>query len=218
MSFFKKIGKSAADAFYPAVCPYCDKVIAKGSYACEACSAKLPEISYKRYAVGGHICSAPLPYEGKYANAVKRLKFSNRGDYAKPLAFQVVNTALSIIEDKTFDLVTCVPMHKVDKRKREYNQAELLARECAEIMGLPYLDTLEKIKRNSPQHKAKGKDRAKNVRGVFRVIDKELVEGKHVLLIDDIITTGHTLGECSAMLSKAGCKKISCAVVCTVGV
>ena len=216
MSFFKKIKKSAAEAFYPAVCPYCDKVIAKGSYACKECSAKLPEISYKKFAIGGYICSAAFPYEGNYARAVKRFKFGNRGDYARPLAFQVVNAVLDIIEDKSFDLVTCVPMHKVDKRKREYNQAELLARECAEIMGLPYLDTLEKIKRNNPQHKTKGKDRGKNVRGVFRVIDKNLVAEKHILLIDDIITTGHTLGECSAMLSKAGCKKISCAVVCTV--
>lgn len=215
MKFFRKIKNLFVNAFFPSICPYCGKVITKGSYACKQCAEKLPETSYKRYAVGGWICSAPFPYEDCFAKAVKRLKFNNRGDYAKPLAFQIVHSILEIIDDKSFDIVTSVPMHKTDKKERGYNQAELLARECAEIMGLPYIDTLVKIKRNTPQHKTKGKDRGKNVRGVFLVTDKTLVEGKHILLIDDIITTGHTLGECAAMLNRAGCKTISCAVVCT---
>ena len=106
-------------------------------------------------------------------------------------------------------------MHKKDKARRGYNQAELLARECAEIMGLPYVETLEKFIRTKPQHKAKFQDRIHNVRGAFCLIDRDLIRDKHVLLIDDIITTGNTLGECAKNLYWGKCRFVSCAVVCT---
>ena len=114
-----------------------------------------------------------------------------------------------------FDLITCVPMHKDSLKKRGYNQAELLARECAEIMELPYADTLIKYKLAQAQHCIKANHRAKNVKGVYRIIDKELIKDKNILIIDDIITTGHTLGECARILTKNGCKSVSCAVVCS---
>ena len=60
------------------------------------------------------------------------------------------------------------------------------------------------------------KERAKNVRGVYRLIQKDIVKDKNILIIDDIITTGHTLGECAKVLSKGKCKSIRCAVVCSV--
>ena len=77
------------------------------------------------------------------------------------------------------------------------------------------VDALEKFKRNRPQHRTKGGGRKKNVHGVYRLIRKD-VAGKHVLLVDDIITTGFTLGECARMLAKGGCRRVTCAVVCTV--
>ena len=170
---------------------------------------------YKRFACGGYPCAAAFPYEGAYARAVRCLKFHDRTDYAKPLAAQIVHAILETLDDKSFDLVTCVPMHKKERARRGYNQAELLARECAEMMGLPFAEVLEKFKRTKPQHKTNAKERMLNVRGVFRMIDRESVKGKHVLLIDDIITTGNTLGECAKNLSQGKCRFVSCAVVCT---
>ena len=100
--------------------------------------------------------------------------------------------------------------------ERGYNQAELLAKECAKIMNMPYCDTLEKIRENREQHSIKASERAKNVKGVYSIIDKELVRDKKILIIDDIITTGNTLGECSGMLVKSGCNSVDCAVLCAV--
>lgn len=216
MKIIKSALRTAAVALFPTRCPYCNKVIHNYEPACPECRRHFPEFSYKSYAIGGYSCAAPFPYTGNYAKAVRRLKFHNHGDLAKPLAAQIVLAVLEIYHDCRFDLITCVPMHKKDLRTRGYNQAELLARECAELMSLPYVNTLEKIKRNQPQHQTSGKERFKNVRGVFRLTDQVSLRGKRVLLIDDIITTGNTLGECARILSKEKCAEINCAVVCVV--
>ena len=215
MKLLKKWAERAAFAFSPVRCPYCDKVIEQNEIVCRDCRKEFPKMCFKRYAAGGHPCAAAFPYDGGYARAVCRLKFRNRCDYAKPLAAQVVQAVLETLDDKSFDFITCVPMHSKDKSRRGYNQAELLARECAEIMSLPYLDVLEKHKRNKPQHKTRGRDRFKNVHGVFRLTDREAVRDCHILVIDDIITTGNTLGECASVLYKGKCRSVSCAVVCT---
>lgn len=213
--FIKKIRNIATDIIFPVRCPYCKKVIERTEYACIECKKQFPKTSFKRYAFGGYLCSSAFPYEGIFSKAVKRFKFGNCGSYAKQLAFPLVQSILEIHEIKNFDMITCVPMHKSSLKERGYNQAELLARECAEIMNIPYVDTLEKFKKNKAQHSIKARERADNVKGVYRIIDKQIVKDKNILIIDDIITTGHTLGECSKILMKSGCNYVSCAVLCT---
>lgn len=214
--FIKKARDSFADIFYTVKCPYCRKVINKNEYACKKCAETFPEFSIIMYAVGGFKCVSPLPYNGNFASAVKRFKFYNQGIYAKQFAMLMSERILREYNCEKFDIITCVPMHKNSLKLRKYNQAKLLALQCAEILKIPYADTLEKIKENKAQHSIKGSERAKNVRGVYQVIDKELIKDKNILIIDDIITTGNTLGECAKMLEKAGCKNICCATICAV--
>ena len=124
-------------------------------------------------------------------------------------------TIKDVYRDREFDLVTCVPMHKDTLRERGYNQAELLAKECARLLGIEYADLLAKTKKNKTQHSIKAAERAKNVIGVYSPIDKNLIKGKRILIIDDIITTGSTLGECARILSKCKCGEICCCTLCT---
>ena len=105
-------------------------------------------------------------------------------------------------------------MYYKNMRERGYNQSELLAKECAEIFNIPYAELVEKHKKNKAQHTLKGKERESNVQGVYRVIDSHAVADKNILIIDDIITTGNTLGECCKVLKKAGCENICCAALC----
>ena len=132
MNVFKKILRFSAVALFPSRCPYCNKVIPDTECACKSCRGQFPEVCCTRYAIGGFLCASPFSYNGVYAKAVKKLKFHNRGDLAKPLAMQIVRAVSEIHGELRFDLVTCVPMHYKDKRARGYNQAELLARECAQ--------------------------------------------------------------------------------------
>ena len=214
--FIDKLKESVKDILFPVRCPYCETVIHKTEYACEDCKKKFPSPAIIKYAVGGYKCTSPFPYDGIFKKAVKRFKFGNKGGYAKQLAFPMVQSILESYPGVDFDLITCVPMHKKRLAQRGYNQAELLARECAKIMNIPYCDTLEKFKENREQHSIKASERAKNVKGVYRIIDKELVCDKNIMIIDDIITTGHTLGECAKILMKKGCKSAECAVLCSV--
>ena len=213
-----KFKSAVAGIIFPCRCPYCHIVIRRDEYACKKCADKLPKIVYHRFAIGGAPCASPLPYLNEYANAVKRFKFSGKGYLAQAFSFLIAKAVRESYGEYSFDFITCVPMHQKDKTRRGYNQAELLARACAEIMGFPFEETLEKFKRTKPQHKINAKERIKNVRGAFRLLDSKSVKGKHVLLIDDIITTGNTLGECAKVLLQGKCRFVSCAVVCTTAV
>lgn len=214
--FIKNITTPILDFLFTVHCPYCNKAINRSEYACENCKKHFPETAVIRYAVGGFKCASPFPYDERYKDAVTRFKFHNCGAYAKQLAFMIVCAIGEVYQGKNFDIITCVPMHKNALKQRGYNQAELLARECAEIMGIEYADVIEKFKENKLQHRIKANERAKNVRGVYRIPDKKIAYGKSVLIIDDIITTGNTLGECARILMKSGCKEVCCAALCTV--
>lgn len=214
----KKLFQNIKELVFTVKCPYCGKVIKKTEYACDKCKAKFPQKSIQDYAIGGYKCAVAFPYDGIFKKAVLNFKFRNRGEYAKQLAFPVVQAIIEIFGDeiKNFDFITAVPMHKNRVKARGYNQSELIARQCSMIMNIPYCEALVKFKENKTQHSIKAIERAQNVKGVYKAIDKNILANKNVLIIDDIITTGNTLGECARVLTKAGCKKVSCATVCCV--
>ena len=214
MKIVKRFINFIYDIVFTVKCPYCRAVIPRREFACENCKKKFPKHYIKTYTVGEYTCVAPFVYKDIYAKAVKNFKFKSNGVFAKQLSVMMVSSINREYGNEKFDIITCVPMHKNSLKERRYNHSELLARECAEKMNIPFVQTLEKHKNNQAQHKIKASMRADNVRGVYRTIDKELVRNKNILLIDDIITTGNTLGECAKMLRLAGCKSIRCATFC----
>lgn len=204
-----------ATALFPNRCPFCNLVIKMEDTICPDCRKTLPRAPIRRHAIGGAPCVAALPYLDQYATAVKRFKFRKRAFYVSALAEVMTSAVTGEYDLRKFDCVTCVPMYTKDLRRRRFNHSELLARECSAITGLPYLDLLEKYRRNKAQHRTRLANRAGNVKNVFRAADKSLLKKQRVLLIDDIITSGNTLGECVRILKNAGCANVSCAVVCS---
>lgn len=202
-------------AVFPRRCPFCRALVAEKELICGVCAKNLPKTDFTRYTIGGFLCCAPLPYTDEYALAVKRFKFGKKRDYAHALAFLTVKAAEKKLRLDGFDCVSCVPMHRRSLRKRGFNHAEALAREFFALTGLPYIDLLEKHRLNAPQHSLKRSERYDNVKGVFRVPEPLKAKDKRVILIDDIITTGSTLGECSRLLKASGAKEVCCAAVCT---
>lgn len=215
-SYIKKLLSFIDDILFTVKCPYCGKVIERTEYACDTCKTKFPKTAFTNYAVGGYETVSPFPYNGIFSDAVKRFKFGDNPKLSKQLAFPISAEIMKAFDISKIDFITCVPMHKKNFRKRGYNQAELLAKECAEILEIEYLDTLEKFKENHFQHQLSGNKRAANVKGVYRVPDKSTVKDKNILIIDDIITTGNTLGECCRILKKSDCGNLYCATLCVV--
>ena len=108
-----------------------------------------------------------------------------------------------------YDTIVPVPISKKRKKKRGYNQSELLAKEIAYNANLVLeKESLYKIKDIVEQSKLNKENRLKNIQGVYELVNKEKLNKKKILLIDDIYTTGSTVNECSKVLREAKPKKI----------
>ncbi|GAH54355.1 unnamed protein product, partial [marine sediment metagenome] len=107
-----------------------------------------------------------------------------------------------------------VPLHPKRKKKRGFNQAQIIAKELARIKGIELRDQmLLKIKNVPPQTSLRVEERAENVSGAFGVAKGDKIKGKVVLLVDDVYTTGSTIRECSSVLRNAGVKEVKALTV-----
>lgn len=193
---------------FPERCPYCREVIKPSEIACEDCIKELPDSIFTKIVTGEYRVWAAVPYADNYKEAILTLKFSKKKAFAYPLAKLMAQKLNEEIDVKSFDYITFVPLHKETFKERGFNQSELLANFISEITGVECLPLLKKTRKNKPQHKLRSDKREKNVRGVFRCVDKKAVKDKRVLIIDDIVTTGYTLAECARVLSVSGASKI----------
>ncbi|MBQ2971091.1 MAG: ComF family protein [Ruminococcus sp.] len=212
---FRKIKDKFTSFLFSNRCPYCSKVIENYELCCQKCEKALPKHGVCQGVTGGYRSTAPLIYRGRYRRALINFKFHNRQHYSKAFAKLMAKDIKCSYPDMVFDFITYVPMHKKPLKKRGFNQSELLAKELSQELHLPYICTLDKIKNTKPQHTLNGRKRLENLKGAFRVIDKNTVRNRSVLLIDDVITTGTTLGECSKTLNKAKPSHICCAALLT---
>ena len=108
------------------------------------------------------------------------------------------------------DVIIPVPLHPSKLRKRGFNQSECIARGMAQITGLPVdTGTLKRIAKSDTQTKKSRYERWMNVEDIFEVTDFRKIEGKHILLVDDVITTGSTIESCTNELLKIEGVKVS---------
>ncbi len=210
-----KLLKLISAGFFPERCPYCDKTIAAGKIACDICEAQFPETYSSNYAKGGYPCCSPFFYQGIFKEAVKRFKFNNMPQNAEKLATVLSLCVKKSYDIKSIDIITFVPMFPAKEAVRGYNQSRLLAIELSKILGIPCENIIEKIKDNFPQHECTSQaQRRDNVKGVYKAADTENIKGKKVLIIDDILTTGYTLGECCKVIAKKTKAEVLCATIC----
>jgi len=209
-----KLSRVFSALFLPEHCPYCNIVIPLSKPACRDCVNIFPETTRECYSKGGYPCAAPFLYQGCFAAAVKRFKFDKHTEYAERLAEHLSAAIIKSYNNTKFDYITCVPMHTVQQNERGFNQSEILAKSASKFLNIPYADLLIKHKQNEPQHEIKEALKRENVRGVYKAVNTDKIKGNNILVIDDIITTGYTLGECCKTLKKAGAGKICCAALC----
>jgi ComF family protein len=146
---------------------------------------------------------APFRYEGDVRRIVHAFKFGGQSSLAPVLGAQLSEA----YEDHRFDvdLIVPVPLTGARKRWRGYNQALLLAKEMATLQQLPVVEALRRRGAVTPQAESSGvEQRYRNVHGAFAVSKPEAVRGQRVVLIDDVATTGATLGACARALTEAG--------------
>ncbi len=156
-------------------------------------------------------------YRGKIREAIKRFKFSNMSELSRFLSGILTKSEIVIDSTRETDTVVPVPLHKKRLRDRGYNQALLLSRELSRTLNLDLEEhNLRRIKHTLPQVGLGKKERLKNVKGAFEVNRPEKINGKRILLVDDVFTTGNTLSECARVLKKAGALKVVAVTVARV--
>lgn len=213
--------------FYPNRCVICDRALPPGPVVCEDCTPKLLTYPKGRKAVCP-ICGFkekdctcgkwryydrsvfPVYFEGDMRRSVHAFKFNGRLDKAKPLAALIIDVLHQRDMLPGIDCITYVPMGKNRLRKRGYNQAQQLAHAIGKETGLPVDDLLYKCQNTPSQHDQNAIRRQGNLLGVYEPYPDKLdaINGKRILLTDDIITTGATLNEAAKTLLIFGAKTV----------
>ncbi len=170
-------------------------------------------------ASGGHLCGlcrlAPPAFDvarsfGVYEGDLRRLIHLLKYDGMRPLAKALATKMASLVPRLgAVELVVPVPLHRSRRWSREFNQAELLARELSRLVGIPCRPGgLRRVRSTSPQAGLSHRQRRENVRGAFAATDAACIKGRRVLLVDDVMTTGATLNACARVLKVAGARYV----------
>lgn len=170
-------------------CKICALPIKNEAQVCDFCQTQ------KRYFKKAFI---PFLYQGKIRESVLSFKFDNRRYLAKGFAVEMAK----LLKCENFDFITFVPMTLNKLKERGFNQAEKLANELSNILHIPCFETLKKNIETKEQKNLTYMERSKNLENAFTIINKDLVENKKILLVDDIVTTCATVNACACKLSK----------------
>lgn len=198
------------DLIFPRCCMVCDELLSPQERdICLDCMSKLPKIEKL------HLEEIEKVFWGKveieratsyiyyhknspYNNVIHYLKYKNRPEPGERLAFIA---AKEIAETGFFDGIDAIvplPLSKKKLKKRGYNQCDYIAAGISRATGIPVLKgAVVRTTANETQTHKNRDERWKNVEGIFALARPQDIEGKHVLLIDDILTTGATLASCT---------------------
>lgn len=172
-------------------CQICDEPIENEAIICDRCQKD------KRYFKKAF---CPFVYEGKIRSLILSYKDSNRRYLAKYfarfIALEISNCGVGI------DVVTYVPLTNKKKKNRGFDQAKLLAEEISKCLNVRIVTLFEKVKNSKTQKSLSFKERQENMIGMYKLLPNKLENTQNILIVDDIITTGATINECSRLIAK----------------
>lgn len=204
--------------FLPRRCVICDKRLGKGEeHICAGCLTTLihptlldpTDNEVARRIWGFHTIRAgvTLYYYKRGSEAhqlLQAMKYRGRIDVCKSMGRMLASTFTDSGFFDTIDAIVPIPLSKARRRWRGYNQASHIAQGISKVTGIPILEkALARVKDNETQTHQNYTQRVENVKDIFAVEKQLPIDGKHLLIIDDVITTGATLHSAIATLSKA---------------
>lgn len=186
---------------YPPYCPSCGRTTISEGAPCPDCWGE------RFYFDRAFACSL---YEGRMKELLHLYKFGRR----KSLKHFFISLALGFVREnlksESFDAVAAVPVSPNKKAERGFNQSQLISKEVAKDLKLSDASgALLRPRASLPQSSLTRTDRQRNVQGSFFVKDKASFIKRHVLLVDDILTTGYTASECARVVKEAGAASVS---------
>ncbi len=223
---------SILNLFYPRVCAACGETLLKDEETvCLKCRYTLPFTGYENHAdnplaqvfygrVRFHAVTACFFFakSGKVQHLIHELKYKNNPEAGVFLGQELGKTIKDAPLFQGIDYLIPVPLHPRREKQRGYNQSLLIAQGINEVTGIPIGDKyLIRAVYTTTQTKKSADERHKNVKDIFEVRFPEELEGKHVLLIDDVLTTGATLESCAHQLENIPGIVISAATAACAG-
>lgn len=205
------------DLLFPTKCPFCQRILEdQRSVVCPDCKAGLPWLTGRaaeRKVDFSDGCFSPLAYRDRVPEAIHRYKFSRVQAYGVPFGVLLARCVRENL-DELPDALTWAPLSRRRLRERGFDQAELLARAAGNELNLPVFPTLRKEKHTRPQSEMEEASvRRANALGAYTLLLGTDVQGKRLLLVDDVVTSGATLGECARVLRQSGADKVWCAAL-----
>lgn len=183
-------------------CVSCGKPADTTGCVCDDCLSDPPAFSFARSA---------CIYDGAMKELIHQFKY--RGKLS--LAVTLSDIMACYLKDndhliKGVDRIIFVPIGSDRLRKRGFNQSKVIAQHMSEIFAIPLDDCLEKCSHTKSQNELSREDRLANLKGSFRIKKGASLQGLTMLMVDDVMTTGATLGECAKVLKSAGAAEIRC--------
>lgn len=213
------------DLIFPKKCLGCG---AFGSYICKNCFSTLEIIEHpicpecERQAVGGKTHPGCLRrfsldglivvcrYKGLVRSAIQKIKYKWSYDIASVL-IDLISENLWRFNFPQKAILVPIPLHLKRKKWRGFNQAEILVEELSKRFKQPSLNLIERVTESRTQVGLPKKERKLNVKGVFAIKDesfKETIVGRDFILVDDVFTSGATIGEAAGVLKRAGARNV----------
>lgn len=222
-----RLARAAADLAsfaLPQRCPGCGAAADPGRLLCAICERRIPPVgvplcvrclALEREPHGchrhrRHAAWAAWVYDERAALVVHALKFGGHTRLAAPLGEAI---ARALPPGYRPDVVTEIPLHPARRRERGFDQAALLADAVSRTLGAPRVAALERRRPTRGQTQLPAAARRADVHGAFALRDPHAWQGRHVLVVDDVLTTGATLDAALAPLLAAGAET-TCAVLC----
>lgn len=209
---------------FPPKCVFCGSLVEsrKSLEICQGCYKKVP-FFHEGFLPLSHeepysslraqlICLCK--YEGMVKSTILRYKFMNKSGYCRAFAKLLVERIKKMTNYQNLDIIVGVPLNLDRERLRGFNQAQLLAKEISNGLKKAHDPSLLiRVRNTKIQSTLEKSERILNMKDAFQVSYQRDIKNKTVLLVDDIATTGATLGECSKALLTAGAKEVVCAVI-----
>lgn len=227
-----KLGNELLNIIYPKRCPICMDIIPinEEERICDSCVEELPYVTEPRCKK----CSKPLDnemadycydctknehsytrgwalwlYSGEIKKALRRFKYNNNKNYGKIFSKEIVTFYKREITDASIDLIIPVPLHISKQKKRGYNQAAIIGSNIGRYLDIPYSSNCAiRTINTKAQKNLSDKERADNMKKVFKVVKQNQIRDKRVLICDDIYTTGNTINSLSKELLRNGAKEV----------